>query len=87
MGVMIPLTLATMLAIVVLVAWALKGDGDRKQRLKLFSVGLGALCLAWLWSIPGIYGSERWVSFMALSFILVLVPLAIPWLWRRARAE
>jgi hypothetical protein len=60
-----------------------KGPGEKKKRISIFFLGIGAMCLAWFWSIPSIYSRENWEIYMALSFLLVLIPLVVPSIWKK----
>ena len=84
MGESIPLLLASLLSFLIMSIWVTKGPGPKKQRVMIFLVAMGALVIAWQWSIPSIYSSDHWGIFFGLSFFLVLFPLAIPSIWRRA---
>jgi hypothetical protein len=61
----------------------LKGPGEKKKRIFIFFLGIGAMCLAWFWSIPSIYIGNNWEIYMALSFFLVLIPLVVPSIWKK----
>jgi len=83
LGEQLPLILATVLSVMVVIVWYMKGAGKRKKRVYLLLLALGGVATAWLWAIPNIYVSKNWEAFMAFSYFLVLIPLVIPSFWKK----
>ena len=78
----LPLLAISIVASVVVVAWLLGGPGVRLRRLVVSSVALGGLAICWLVLVS--FGAFHAAGAVATGcgFVLGLVSLFIPWLWR-----
>jgi len=84
MGESLPLMLCTLLSLFILVLWFAIEKGNKLKMFYFLVGGLSSLALAWFWTIPMIHSTKTlWLVFLPISFILVLLPLATPKLWRR----